>query len=76
MKIDIKFIRKEGFDFNPNDEEFTNIINKLILNQGHCPTEIKNRNGHDQCPCSDYLQNNICHCKLYININQTQNEEN
>lgn len=73
MNVDIKFVRKKGFDFNKDDNHITNIVNKLIENQGHCPTEIKNRYGHDQCPCSDYLQNDICHCKLYIKQNERSN---
>ena len=70
MNVDIKFVRKKGFDFNKDDSRVTYVINGLIENQGHCPTKIKNRNGHDQCPCSDYLQNNICHCKLYVKENE------
>ena len=70
MNVDIKFVRKKGFDFNKDDNRITYVINKLIENQGHCPTKITNRNGHDQCPCSDYLQNNICHCNLYVKLNE------
>ena len=75
MKNPIKIVRKKGFILNPNDEKISEIINKIILNQGHCPTEIKDRNGHDQCPCSDYLQNSICHCKLYIELNEDKDEK-
>ena len=64
--FEIKIIRKEGFKLNPNDEIVNRIFRELDKNGGHCPTIIKNRVGHDQCPCSEYLQNNICYCKLYI----------
>ena len=76
MKTLIKIVRKKGFVLNPDDEELSDIINSIIINEGHCPTYIKDRFGHDQCPCSDYLQNGICHCKLYVHQNQIRNEEN
>lgn len=75
MSEGIKIVRKKGFILNPDDEELSDIINSVIINGGHCPTYIRNREGHDQCPCSDYLQNSICHCKLYVHKNQIRNEE-
>jgi len=70
MDHSFKIIRKKGFVLNNDDEELTSILNKIIVNQGHCITSVKNRNGHDQCPCSEYLQNNICHCNLYVKENE------
>jgi len=70
MRTLIKIVRKKGFILNPNDEEVTDIINSVIINEGHCPTYLPNRDGHDQCPCSEYLQHNICHCKLYVKENE------
>lgn len=66
MATEIKIIRKKGFIINPNDEVVNNIFRELERKDGHCPTEIHKRNGHDQCPCADYLERDICHCKLYV----------
>lgn len=62
----VKILRKQGFVLNPDDEELNKILRKLNENDGHCPTHVVRRTGHDQCPCSDYLQRNICYCKLYV----------
>lgn len=75
MDIQVKVVRKKGFVINPDDNQLSIIVNNLIVNQGHCFTHIKNRNGHDQCPCSEYLQNNKCHCKLYVTKKEIRNEK-
>lgn len=64
--LDIKIVRKEGFILNPKDEVVNKIFRALEKNDGHCPTYIANRIGHDQCPCSAYLQDNNCYCGLYV----------
>lgn len=66
----IQIFRRKGWIINPDDNVVNDIINKLIENDGHCPTTIHKRIGHDQCPCSEYIQCNKCYCKLYIKENE------
>ena len=66
MATEIKIIRLEGFDLNPNDAKVNEILKHLHENGGHCPTHAIDRIGHDQCPCSAYLQDKTCYCGLYI----------
>ncbi len=66
MATEIKIIRIPGFDLNPNDNHVNDVLRKLDNNHGHCPTHVIDRVGHDQCPCSAYLQDKTCYCGLYI----------
>lgn len=66
MSIDIKILRKEGWDLNPNDKVVNGIINALGRTGGHCPCNHPERRGHDQCPCSEYLTYDNCICHLYV----------
>ena len=68
--VEIRIVRKEGFIINPDDEKVNEIFRKLDRNGGHCPSKIPNREGHDQCPCSAYLQLGKCYCKLYVRTNE------
>lgn len=70
MPVEIKIVRKEGFDINPDDEKVNNIFRLLQVNYGHCPTRISDRNGHDQCPCHSYLSDDKCYCGLYVKKNE------
>ena len=69
---DFHILRKKGFRINPNDDTVNYILKKLKENDGHCPTLVHNRRGHDQCPCSSYLQEDICHCGLYVKEDKTK----
>lgn len=62
----IEIVRKKGWRINPDDKLVNEIFRALDKNRGHCPTKIENRKGHDQCPCSAYLQDGVCYCKLYV----------
>ena len=68
MATEIKITRIPGFDINPNDVIVNDVLKQLDLNHGHCPTLVKDRVGHDQCPCSAYLQDKTCYCGLYVSI--------
>lgn len=68
--IEIRIVRKEGFIINPDDKEVNKIFRQLDRNGGHCPSKVPNREGHDQCPCSAYLQFDKCYCKLYVRENE------
>lgn len=75
MATELKILRKEGWDLNPDDNKVNDIIKELGERDGHCPTIIKYRYGHDQCPCSDYLTNDKCHCGLYVKLPKINNDE-
>lgn len=60
----VKIYRKEGFDLNPNDKIVNSIFKRVENNNGECPCH--NNSIDKKCPCSDYRDNNICHCGLYI----------
>ena len=60
----VKIYRKEGFDLNPNDKIVNAILKRVENNIGECPCH--NNSIDKKCPCSDYRDNDICHCGLYI----------
>ena len=60
----VKLYRKEGFDLNPNDKIVNSIFKRVENNNGECPCH--NNSIEKKCPCSDYRDNDICHCGLYI----------
>lgn len=60
----VKIYRKEGFDLNPNDKIVNAIFKRVENNNGECPCH--NNSIDKKCPCSDYRDNDICHCGLYI----------
>lgn len=66
----IEILRKPGWKFNPDDKIVTKVLKDLIENDGHCPTRVHNRIGHEQCPCSEYIQCDKCHCGLYVKENK------
>lgn len=62
----IQILRKEGWQLNPNDKVVNNILKACERNGGECPCH---NDGYDKhCPCSDYRENDICHCNLYQKI--------
>ena len=65
-KVEFKILRRPGFELNPDDAVVNSIIRALERNDGHCPCKTKEREGHDFCPCHDYIANGKCHCGLYI----------
>lgn len=66
MPVEIKIVRKAGYKLNPDDNTVNNIFRALERCDGHCPCHHPEREGHDQCPCHDYLKNGICYCGLYV----------
>ncbi len=70
MPVNISIVRKKGFILNPDDLIVNAVFRALERTDGHCPTPVTNRFGHDQCPCSEYLQKGNCYCKLYIKENE------
>lgn len=74
MIPNIKILRKSGWIINPNDEIVNKVLNGLIESEGHCPTNVHNRIGHNQCPCSAYIQCDVCYCGLYVKDNNITND--
>ena len=74
MPVEIKIVRKDGFDLSPDDNVVNNIFRSLEKRDGHCPSIHLERNGHDQCPCSQYLTYGECYCGLYVK-HKTETDE-
>jgi len=50
---------------NPNKEHVNKIKKALEKTGGYCPCLLE-RSEDTICTCKDMRENNICHCKLYI----------
>lgn len=64
--VEIKILRKEGYELNPDDKVVNGIFRMLEKNDGHCPCHHPEREGHDQCPCTEWIKNSRCFCNLYV----------
>ena len=54
---------------NPNEKTRNSIIKAIERCDGECPCSNPGKTLEDRlCPCKDYRENNICHCKLYVKI--------
>ena len=72
MMKDFRIYRRPGWRLNPDDKKINELIVKLFESDGVCPTNVHNRIGHNQCPCSAYLQLGICYCGLYVKENSNE----
>lgn len=59
-------LRKPGWELNPNDKRVNAIFKMLDKNDGICPCHNESEDPH--CPCTDYIDKDICHCGLYLKI--------
>lgn len=50
---------------NPNEKIVQSITKALKVNNNYCPCNSL-KTIEQICPCSNYRQNKICHCSLYI----------
>lgn len=67
----IKIYRKQGWKLNDNDKVINSILSRCELNNGECPCSNPGVIHEDRlCPCKEYRENNICHCNLYVKINE------
>ena len=63
----IKIFRKEGWELNPNDKVVNAIIKRCEACDGECPCNNPGETREDRlCPCKEYLENDVCHCSLYV----------
>ena len=76
MPVEIKILRKAGYKLNPDDNTVNNIFRALERNNGHCPCKHDNREGHDQCPCTEWIKNSNCFCGLYVKDDEIDKENN
>lgn len=75
MAIEIKIVRKSGFQLNPKDDVVNEIFRQLERKDGHCPTIKPDRNGHDYCPCHAYLADGNCYCGLYVRKDKSDEQQ-
>lgn len=59
-------LRKEGWGLNPNDKVVNGVLKMVEKNNGVCPCH--NTGVDKNCPCSDYRENDVCHCGLYVKL--------
>lgn len=63
----LKVYRKEGWELNPNDKLVNSILKRLEVTDGECPCHNPGKTVEDRkCPCVEYVQNDTCHCTLYV----------
>lgn len=61
--------RKPGWMLNPNDKIVNAILHRLELTDGECPCANPGKTYEDRkCPCKEYIENDNCHCKLYVKV--------
>lgn len=51
---------------NPNKEIVDKVINRIYMNDGNCPCQVSTVDKDTRCPCSDFTNNNNCHCSLFV----------
>jgi ferredoxin-thioredoxin reductase catalytic subunit len=65
-----KILRKKGWILNPDDKVVNAILLRLDKNQGECPCHNPGKTPEERtCPCKEYVENDVCHCSLYVKIN-------
>lgn len=62
----VTILRKEGWGLNPNDKVVNGVLKMVEKNNGVCPCH--NTGVDKNCPCSDYRENDVCHCGLYVKL--------
>ena len=69
----VQILRKDGWMLNPSDKIVNGILKMVEKNNGVCPCQNDCEDPH--CPCSDYRDNDVCHCTLYVKKNENIQEE-
>lgn len=70
--VEISLKVKEGWKLQSDPIKLNKILNSIVKYKGGCPCQIT----HPQCSCKEYLENNNCHCKLYIKDTDTDQGDN
>lgn len=64
-----QILRKEGWQLNPSDKVVNSILKRIEACSGECPCVNPGKTLGDRlCPCKEYLENDVCHCNLYIKL--------
>ena len=50
---------------NKNTDHVIKIIKAIEKLNGHCPCVLE-QTDDTMCPCADFMNENICHCKLFV----------
>ena len=58
---EFKLVIKEGWLLQKDAKTLGNILKAILRNNNCCPCQ-KN---HPKCPCSSYINDDTCCCKLY-----------
>ena len=67
----IKIYRKEGWQLNPSDKLVNAILKRCEACGGECPCDNPGETQEDRmCPCSSYIKDDYCCCKLYIKVTE------
>lgn len=65
----VKILRKDGWQLNPNDKIVNAILQRVEKNNGECPCHNPGKTHEERtCPCKEYVENDVCHCSLYVKI--------
>lgn len=59
----------KGYILNPDKEYVKKIIEGIQKKNGHCPCRI-NVDDTTLCPCDEFVEKQICKCKLFIKSNK------
>lgn len=62
----VKIFRKRNWVLNPNDNIVNAVMKRIENNNGECPCHNESVDKH--CPCSDYREKDMCHCGLYLKL--------
>jgi ferredoxin-thioredoxin reductase catalytic subunit len=63
----MEYFVKEGWQLNPNEKIVAAITKRVQACDGECPCVNSGETIEDRlCPCKEYMENDTCHCKLYI----------
>lgn len=67
MLLYMEYFVKDGWMLNPSEKVVGSITKAIERNGGLCPCYNTSTDPH--CPCTDYRENNECHCSLYVIAN-------
>lgn len=62
----ISVVKRKRMILNPNKDVVMKIIDRIYKCNGKCPCQPNDSNKDTRCPCYDFIENNNCHCHLFI----------
>ena len=57
----------EGYRINMDAPHVNIIIDGLIKKGGYCPCKVQ-KIPENLCPCTEFLTTGVCHCRLWVKI--------